>query len=67
MYGLYSRESRAAYDGLCTVYQTKHDCKFYHSKIEIQTHFSQKVYKLSKAKPSHFDRTREGKNQIFPT
>ena len=44
--------------------QTKDNCKFYHSKIEKQTHFPQKVYKLSKAKFSHFDRTRE---QIFRT
>ena len=30
-------------------------------------HFSQKVYKLSKAKFSRFDRTRGDKNQIFRT
>ena len=29
--------------------------------------FPQKVYKLSKAKFSHFDRTRGDKSQIFPT
>ena len=32
-----------------------------------QTHFPPKVYKLSKAKFSHFDRTRRDKNQIFRT
>ena len=26
----------------------KHNCEFYHSKIENQTHFPQKIYKLSK-------------------
>ena len=31
------------------------------------SHFPQKIYKLSKAKFSHFDRTRGVKNQIFPT
>ena len=25
-----------------------HNCEFYHSKIEKQTHFPQKIYKLSK-------------------
>ena len=34
---------------------------------KIRTHFPQKVYKLSKTKFSHFDRTRGDKNQIFPT
>ena len=26
----------------------KHNCEFYHSKIEKLTHFPQKIYKLSK-------------------
>ena len=37
--------------------QKKHNCEFYHSKIEKLTHFSQKIYKLSKtnwAKLIHF-------------
>ena len=45
--------------------QAKHNCKFYHSKIEKYTHFPQKVYKLSKAKFSRFEGTRGDKNQIF--
>ena len=36
-------------------------------KIEKYTHFPQKVYKLSKATFSRFDRTRGDKNQIFRT
>ena len=46
------------------LWQTKHCCKFYYSKIR---HFHPKVYKLSKAKFSQFDRTRGDKNQIFHT
>ena len=44
-----------------------HNCEFYHSKIEKQTHFPQKIYKLSKinwAKVVYFSlvwREREGK------
>ena len=45
----------------------KHNCKFYHSKIEKLTDFSQKVYKLSKAKLSRFEGTRGDKKQIFRT
>ena len=30
--------------------QKKHNCEFYHSKIEKLTHFPQKIYKLSNAK-----------------
>jgi hypothetical protein len=43
----------------------KHDCKLYHSKIEKETHFLEKRYKLSKVKFSHFDRTRGDINQTF--
>ena len=51
----------------------KHNCKFYHSKIEKKTHFPQKIFKLSKtnwAKLIHFSlvlREREEKTQIFRT
>ena len=31
------------------------------------SHFPQKIYKLSRAKFSHFDRMRGDKNQIFHT
>ena len=45
----------------------KHNCEFYHSKIEKYARFPQKVAKLSKAKFSRFEGTRGGKNQIFHT
>ena len=52
----------------------KHNCKFYHSKNEKQTHFPQKIYKLSKTNWtklihtffSHFEGTR-GEKKIFRT
>ena len=34
--------------------QTKHNCEFHHSKIEKQTHFPQKVYKLRKLRTQPF-------------
>ena len=48
----------------------KHNCEFYHSKIEKQTHFHQKIYKLSKTNIffSRFEGTRgEKQKQIFRT
>jgi hypothetical protein len=50
-------------------YVKKHNCEFYHSKIENITHFPQKIYKLSKTNIffSHFEGTRGEKTQIFRT
>ena len=47
----------------------KHNCEFYHSKIEKYTHFPQKIYKLNKTNIffSHFERKRADKTQIFRT
>ena len=49
------------------IYLKKHNCEVHHSKIEKKNSLPQKVYKLSKAKFSHFDRTRGDKKQIFRT
>ena len=34
----------------CVNVKRNHNCEFYHSKIEKQTHFPQKIYKLSNPK-----------------
>ena len=55
------------------VYFLKKVCLFFNVLFDIivnfiiQTHFPQKVYKLSKAKISRFEGTRGDKNQIFRT
>ena len=45
---------------------TKHNCAFYYSKIERQTHFPQKACKLRKLNPLILTEREETKSRYFP-